>query len=199
MVQKAVAMVYPVSMHAISAVRPGRMMVGWRLALWAGLVATGLAAAGQEPAWRPPSVLTNVAQLRRFNSQEPGTGHLIRLEGNVWWVSPDRKKLVLNDASGAVELELNLPGHPVQPGQRVRLEGSGTITRRGADIKIGQGEPAGNPGLPLQLEVIGREAFPEMRWLAIGQTLRDGDEDSWAEVEGKVTLATEQPDGLLDL
>jgi signal transduction histidine kinase len=199
MVQKAVAMVYPVSMHAISPVRPGRMMAGWRLALWAGLVATGLAAAGQEPAWRPPSVLTNVAQLRRFNSQEPGTGHLIRLEGNVWWVSPDRKKLVLNDASGAVELELNLPGHPVQPGQRVRLEGSGTITRRGADIKIGQGEPAGNPGLPLQLEVIGREAFPEMRWLAIGQTLRDGDEDSWAEVEGKVTLATEQPDGLLDL
>ncbi len=172
---------------------------------WAGLlagalfIAAGPAALGEEPAGHSPSVLTNVAQLRNFSSQNPGASHLIRLEGNVWWVSPAREKLVLHDASGAVELELDLPGHPAQPGQRVRLEGSGKILRSRADIKIGPVEPAGNPGTPLRLEVIGREAFPEMHWLAIGQTLREGDEDSWAEVEGEVTLATERPDGLLVL
>jgi signal transduction histidine kinase len=176
-----------------------------RTVVWAGLlvgaflVAAGTAALGDEPAWRSPTVLTNIAQLQRFSSQEPGAGHLFRLEGDVWWASPARGTLVLHDASGAVELELDLLGHPVQPGQRVRLEGSGTITWRGADIKIGPGGPAGNLGVPLRLEVIGREAFPEMRRLVIDQTLREGDEDSWAQVEGEVTLATEQPDGLLVL
>ena len=173
-----------------------------RAEAWAGLLVgaflavAGPAALGEEPVWRPPSVLTNIAQLRRFSSQEPGASHQFRLEGNVWWASQAWGRLVLHDASGAVELELDLPGHPVQPGQRMRLEGSGTVTWRGTDIKIGPGEPAGNPGVPLRLEVIGREAFPEMRRLVIGQTLRDGDEDPWAEVEGEVTLASEQPDGL---
>ena len=199
MVQKAVAMVYLVSMHAISFARRGRTTGGCRLVLTVILVATGLAATGQEPAGLSSPVVTNIVQLRRLSSQGSNARYSIRLEGSVWWVSPGREKLVLHDASGAVELELDLPGHPAQPGQRVRLEGSGKILRRGADIKIGPVEPAGNPGTPLRLEVIGREAFPEMHWLAIGQTLREGDEDSWAEVEGEVTLATERPDGLLVL
>jgi signal transduction histidine kinase/uncharacterized protein YdeI (BOF family) len=191
-VQKAATIVYSISMRVIN------FAIRRRTAAWAGLLAGALLAAagpsvlGQEPIWRPPPVLTDIAQLRRFSSEEPGAGHLFRLEGNVWWVSPAQGKLVLHDASGAVELELDLSGRRVQPGQRVRLEGSGTITRRGAEIKIG-------PGEPLRLEVIGPEAFPEMRWLAIGQALREGDEDSWAELEGEVTLATEQPDGLLVL
>lgn len=46
------------------------------------------------------------------------------------------------------------------------------------------------------LDVIGRGTFPELRWLAIGQTLREGDEDSWARVEGEVTKVDEQSDGL---
>jgi signal transduction histidine kinase len=199
MIQKMAGVFYPVSMHATCFARPGQTAVFCRLLSAAVAVAGGLAIMGQEPAGHSFSTVTNIAQLRRISFQEPGASHLIRLEGSVWWVSPAREKLVLHDASGSVELELDLPGHPAQPGQRVRLEGSGKILRRGADIKIGPGEPAGTPGPPLRLELIGREAFPEMHWLAIGQTLREGDEDSWAEVEGEVTLATERPDGLLVL
>ncbi|MGA2788482.1 MAG: ATP-binding protein [Verrucomicrobiota bacterium] len=186
-------------MHAINLALRWRAAACVSLLVGVFLTMSGPAALGQEPAWVPPSVLNSIAQLRRFSSQQPVASHSFRLEGTVWWVSPAREKLVLHDESGAVELEFDLPGQRVQPGQRVRLEGSGTITRRGAEIKISPGEPAGNPGVPLRLEVIGREAFPDMRWLAIGQILREGDEDSWAEVEGEVTSATEQPDGLLDL
>jgi signal transduction histidine kinase len=163
------------------------------------MVAAGSTALGEEQAWRPPSVLTNITQLKRFSSQDSGASHSFRLEGTVWWVNPAHDRLVLNDASGAVELGLDLSRHPVLPGQRVRLEGSGTITRRGGDIKISLGEPVGNSGTPISLEVIGRETFPEMHWLAIGQTLQLEDEGFWAEVEGQVTLATERPDGLLEL
>jgi signal transduction histidine kinase len=168
---------------------------GLRVAVF--LIAAGVAVRGQD--WRPPAVLTNIAQLRSFSLQESGASHPFRLEGSLWWVSPDRGKMVLHDTSGAVELEFDLPVHPVQPGQRVRLEGSGTVNRRGANIRIGPSAPAGSPDMSLRLEVTGREAFPEMRWLAIGQNLREGDEDSWAEVEGEVTLATEQSNGLLVL
>jgi signal transduction histidine kinase len=173
----------------------------FRCGLWAGALLAFLpsVASGKEPVWRPPSVLTNVAQLRSFSLQEPGASHPFRLEGNVWWVSPGREKMVLNDASGAVELECNLAAHPVEPGQRVRLEGADAISRKGANIRIGPVSPGGVPGAPIRVEVIGREAFPEMHWLAIGQILREGDEDSWAEVEGEVTLATEQANGLLVL
>jgi signal transduction histidine kinase len=199
MVQKISAMSYSITMRVIhSAIRRGGAAWGGLLVA-ALLVGAGPVAPGEEPEWRSPLVLTNVAQLRRFSLQEPGTAHPFRLEGNIWWVSPARERMVLHDASGAVELEFDLTGHPVQPGQRVRLEGAGAINWKGANIRITPSAPAVSPGVPLRLEVMGREAFPEMHWLAIGQTLREGDEDSWAEVEGEVTLASERPDGLLVL
>jgi signal transduction histidine kinase len=52
------------------------------------------------------------------------------------------------------------------------------------------GEPS------LELKVIGRAAFPRPRPLVIGQPLRQGEDTTWAEVEGKVTFASERPDGL---
>jgi signal transduction histidine kinase len=185
MVQKTVAIVYLEFMHAISFAR---------LALMVHLVVTGLAAAGQETAGLLPSVVTNIAQLRRLGSQESKARYFIRLEGDVWWANPARRKLVLHDASGTAELEMNFPDQTVQSGQRVRLEGNGAITRRGADFRAGANALVG--ASPLRLEVIGREALPDLRWIAIGQPLIQGDEDPWAEVEGEVTLVSEEPDGL---
>ena len=197
MVQKAVAMVYPVSMHAISFARSGRTAGRCRLALTVILVATGLAATGQETAGLSSPAVTNIAQLRRLSSQGSNARYSIRLEGNVWWANPTQRKLVLHDTSGTAELEMDFHTQPVQSGQRVRLEGNGTITRRGADFRIGAGGSLVAGGAsPLRLEVIGRGAFPDLRWIAIGQPLSQGDEDPWAEVEGEVTLVSEQPDGL---
>jgi len=190
-------MVYPVFMHAISFARPGRTGGRCGLALTVILVATGLAVTGQEPAGFPPSVLTNIAQLRRLSSQGSNARYAIRLEGNVWWANPTQRKLVLHDQSGTAELEMDFHTQPVPPGQRVRLVGNGTITHRGADFRIGTGGSMVAGGAsPTRLEVIGREALPDLRWIAIGQPLTPGDEDPWAEVEGEVTQVSEQPDGL---
>jgi len=194
MIQKRAVMVYPVFMHAISFARPGRTADICRLMLAGIAVVTGLVATGQEPAGPSFPVVTNIAQLRRLSSQGVNARYPIRLEGNVWWANPTQRKLVLHDQSGTAELEMNFPAQPVQSGQRVRLEGNGTITRRGADFRIGANGSSG--ASPTRLEVIGRGALPDLRWIAIGQPLIPGDEDPWAEVEGEVTLVSEQPDGL---
>jgi hypothetical protein len=183
-------------MRVISPSRPGRT-TGYRLLLAAVAVVVGLAAKGQESAGNVSSVVTNIAQLWQLSAQGAKTRYAIRLEGNVWWANPARRKLVLHDQSGTAELEMDFQSQPVQSGQRVRLEGIGTITRRGADFRIGAGGslPGGDATL-LRLEVIGRGVYPDLRWIAIGQPLLPGDEDPWAEVEGEVTLVSEQPDGL---
>ncbi len=168
-----------------------------RLALTAILAAVGLVAAGQEPAGQSSPVVTNIVQLRHLNSPGPKSGYPIRLEGNVWWSNPAQGKLVLHDPSGTAELELDFKGQPAQSGQQVRLEGNGVITRRGAEFRIASGQTVAAGGAsPLRLEIIGGGTFPGLRWIAIGQPLVPGDEDPWAEVEGEVTLASEQPDGL---
>jgi len=197
MIQNTASMVYFYSVHAISFPRRGRIAAGYRLAWTAIFVATGLAATGQPPAGLSSSVVTNIAQLRQLSSWGSKAGCPIRLEGNVWWVNPAQKRLVLHDQSGTAELDLDFQSQPVQSGQRVRLEGNGVITRRGADFRIDIGEaPAASGSLPLRLEIIGPGIFPGLRWIAIGQPLVPGDEDPWAEVEGEVTLASERPDGL---
>ncbi len=185
-------MVYSDFVHAIFFPKPGRIAVGCLLALTAIMVAIRPARAGL-----PSPAITNIVQLRQMSSQGSKANYPIHLEGNVWWVNPAQKKLVLHDPSGTAELDLDFQSQPVQSGQRVRLEGNGSITRRGADFRIdidGAASASGAP--PLQLEVVGPGTFPGLRWIAIGQPLVPGDEDPWAEVEGEVTLASEQPDGL---
>jgi signal transduction histidine kinase len=184
-------------MRAIFLAQPGWIAGGGRLTSAAVAVLIGLTARGQESAGSTPSVVTNIAQLRHLSTQGTNTRYMIRLEGSVWWANPTRRKLVLHDQSGTAELETEFQSTPVSSGQRVRLEGTGTITRRGADFRIGAGSPspAGDTA-PLRLEVVGRGVFPDLRWIAIGQPLLPGDEDPWAEVEGEVALVSEQPDGL---
>ena len=93
--------------------------------------------AGGAPAGSPLQSVTNIAQLSRLGSQNPDVGYFVHLEGDLLWVNPARGQLVLQDASGAEELEMDLHGQSLQPGQRVRLEGEGTITSRGAGFRLG--------------------------------------------------------------
>ena len=333
------AMVYFDFMPAIYHTGPGRIAADCRLAMAAILTLTGLAVTGQESVAPSFPVVTNIVQLRHLGFTAENTCYAIRLEGTVWWVSPAQGRLVLKDESGAAELKMDLAGQPVQPGQRVRVTGNGTIVRSGAGFRIGVTGPvvdndgihgmavksgvaylkAGRqpirvdwfngvekygleveyegPGLPrqkipdaalfrvqqdsvtgashwingldyrcfedsgeiltdfgqrtaiksgtignfdlgvlarsehvglqftgflevprdgpytfyitsddgsqlfagepsLRLEVIGRAGLPAPRQIVIGQTLREGENDQWAEVEGKVTFVNEQPDGV---
>jgi signal transduction histidine kinase len=85
---------------------------------------------------RLPEV-TNIVQLSRLGSQNPNISHAIRVEGDILWANPAQGKFVLRDASGAEELVMDLRGQSLEPGQRVRLEGESTMTRRGAGVQLG--------------------------------------------------------------
>src|SRR5262245_26510365 len=63
-------------------------------------------------------------------------------------------------------------------------------TRSDDGSRLFVGEPS------MQLRVIGEAAFPQPHPFTIGEKLRDAEGGQWAEVEGKVTFASEQPDGL---
>jgi signal transduction histidine kinase len=100
--------------------------------------------------------VTTVRQIRLLASQTPDASYSIRLEGDVWWANPARGVLVLKDDSGAGELEMDLHGQPVEPGQRVRLEGNGTITPTGAGFRIGaKGPVVDNDGVHGMVEKSG--------------------------------------------
>jgi signal transduction histidine kinase len=178
-VQKTASVVYLFFMHTVSVVL---------LALGAGLTTNELNAADQQAGF-PSGMVTNVGQLQHLNFQKLNADYSIRLDGTVWWVNPAQNKLVLHDASGTAELEADLHGQPVQFGQRVLLEGNGTIIHRGAGFRIGVREPS------WQVKIAGQGTLPDFRWIAIGQTLNENEDDPWAQVEGEVTMVSEQPDG----
>jgi signal transduction histidine kinase len=106
----------------------------------------GLQAAAADPsATGPaPAEVTNVHQIRLLASQTPDTSYAIHLEGDVWWADAAQGLMVLKDDSGAEELQVDLPGQFVEPGQRVRLEGNGTITRTAGGFRVGSIRPVVN-------------------------------------------------------
>ncbi|HXJ56744.1 MAG TPA: PA14 domain-containing protein, partial [Verrucomicrobiae bacterium] len=92
--------------------------------------------------------ITNVAQLRQLASQASSVAQAIVLEGAVWWASRRQGRLVLQDWSGAAELEMDCRGTSVASGQRVRVQGYATIARRGASIRLGaNGAVVDNDGI----------------------------------------------------
>ncbi len=88
--------------------------------------------------------VTNVSQIPLLASQTPTASYSFHLEGNVWWVNPGSGNLVLKDDSGVEVLEMDLHGQPVEAGQRVSLEGNGTIERTGSSFKLGIDGPVVN-------------------------------------------------------
>ena len=89
-------------------------------------------------------------------TQTANTNYVIRLDGHVWWADPAQGRLVLKDDSGAEELQVELSGGFVAPGQRVRLEGNGTITRTGSGFRIGpKGPVVDNDGVHGMVEKTG--------------------------------------------
>jgi len=86
----------------------------------------------------------------------PVTSHFIKLDADVWWANPRQGRLVLKDDSGAEEVEMDLHGVSVMAGQRVHIEGHGTIAPAGAAFKIGaRGPVVDNDGVHGMVEKSG--------------------------------------------
>ena len=129
--------------------------VGCGMVLGAGL-GTSMAQADSSSDGQTSVLVTNVHQIRLWADQTPKLSCSFHLEGDVWWANSAQGKFVLKDDSGVEELEMNLPGEFPEPGQRVRLDGSGTITPAGAGFKIGaKGPVVDNDGVHGMVEKSG--------------------------------------------
>ncbi|MGH7990469.1 MAG: hypothetical protein ACREDS_09820, partial [Limisphaerales bacterium] len=142
------------------------MRASWLIGFWNILVcsaliiiaqsATRTAQADQNFSPQISAEVTNVSQIRSLAAQIPKKSYSIRLEGDVWWANPKQGRFVLKDDSGAEELEVDLHGESVKAGQRVRLEGNGTITPTGAGFRIGaKGPVVDNNGIHGMIEKVG--------------------------------------------
>lgn len=109
--------------------------------------------------------VTNVAQLRRLANDGAIVPHTFRLAGDVWWANAAQGRFVLHDESGAEALELELPRPFPQSGQRVTLEGTTTVGRRGFALRLGaKGPVVDNNGVHALIEKSGAvylEAGPQ--------------------------------------
>lgn len=100
--------------------------------------------------------ITNVQQIRLLATQIPNANYTFHLEGDVWWAKPAEGRFVLKDDSGAEELEMDLQGQPLAAGQRVRLEGNGTLIKTGTGFKLGvKGPVVDNDGVHIMVEKLG--------------------------------------------
>jgi signal transduction histidine kinase len=97
---------------------------------------TQTARANQSPNNQTSGEVTNVSQIQLLASQIPDKCYSFRLEGDVWWSNPRQEKFVLKDDSGAEELEMDFNGQSVESGQRIRLEGIGTIKPTGSGFQL---------------------------------------------------------------
>lgn len=100
--------------------------------------------------------VTNIAQLRlRSNLDTPAACDL-HLTGDVWWANAAQGRLVLQDATGTEALELETAGPFPESGQRIRLDGTTTVLRRGAALRLGaKGPVIDNNGVHALIEKAG--------------------------------------------
>jgi signal transduction histidine kinase len=71
--------------------------------------------------------ITNVMQLRKLADSQPGCAGSVCIEGTVWWSDNKEGRLILHDASGTEQMELDMPCQMPHQGDRVRLEGNCTV------------------------------------------------------------------------
>jgi signal transduction histidine kinase len=149
--------------RAVSASRCPAPARGWLIVsalVTLAALAARLDATADPPAPTPDlraiTSITSLRQLPEASSHGQSSSYHIRLEGTVLWSSATQDWIVLEDASAAEELELNHHGQPLRPGERVRIEGNGTIERRGAAFKIGvHGPVIDNNGIHAMVEKAG--------------------------------------------
>jgi signal transduction histidine kinase/uncharacterized protein YdeI (BOF family) len=104
--------------------------------IFALLIAAGALPAA-DPAF-PQQVLqtvTNVSQLYRLSQDKQRTICSVRLEGVVCEVTPAGDNMALRDGSGDLDVNIDLRGRSIQPGQKVLVEGTGIMNERGLSLQ----------------------------------------------------------------
>ena len=142
----------------------GNAAIGRALIFCAGPLLSATVWADPIQASPDVAVVTNLAQLSQLSSQNPKTSYRVRLEGDILWADTAQGEFVLRDASGAGELGMDLRGLSLEPGQRVRLDGESTITRRGAGVQLGvMGPVVDDDGVHTMIEKSGAVYLPAGR------------------------------------
>jgi signal transduction histidine kinase len=100
--------------------------------------------------------ITNLLQLRAMATQKPSASFSFRIEGTVLWANSAQGQFVLQNASAAEKLEVELGAARVELGQVVRVEGTGTVARIGDAIRLGaKGPVVNNDGVHGMIEKSG--------------------------------------------
>src|ERR1017187_9180429 len=113
-------------MHTAFLAWSWRAVVGCALILGGGWMAAETMRADEVLNRQPLPEVTNVMQISRLVLQNSNAGYDLHLTGDIWWANPAQGEFVLKDESGAAELEMDLQGQSIQPGQRVQVEGNAT-------------------------------------------------------------------------
>jgi len=79
--------------------------------------------------------VTNISQLYRLSQDKQRTICSVRLEGVVCDVTPNRDNMALRDGSGDLDVNMDLRGRSIQPGQKVLVEGTGIMNERGLSLQ----------------------------------------------------------------
>jgi signal transduction histidine kinase len=95
----------------------------------------------------PASSITNLIQLSQMVDTEQAFVGSINIEGTVWWSSESEGRVILNDDSGTVQVELDFPCQMPLQGARVSLAGKCTMVKNRDVIKLSSIPVVENDGL----------------------------------------------------
>lgn len=136
-------------MRAAVAVLACRTLLPFCLAIAGGWSQAQPALAQPADATQVTTEITNLLQIRQldFSTVKVSYPVSLDLEGQVGWVGPERAQLALLEPSGqGVRLELDGQEQAVRLGQRVRLRGTGNLSRRGDHFAVGNRLELNNDG-----------------------------------------------------
>jgi len=168
----------------------------WLRLSWLLLLSLLLATPRGAPA-AETAPITSLAELHRL-STESRTPHSLLLEGTVWYADAANGRLILNDASGTIELLLDLDDAGLQPGDRIRLSGTATLLNRGNTCELTRLAVVDNDGIQLERESRGSVHLDAGRHpISVDWFNADGSSFLGIEYEGPGLTRRSLPDSVL--
>lgn len=104
-----------------------------------------------------------IRSLADFETALAGEELAVDFEATVWYCDSSTGRLVLHDATDTAEVQMDLRGHLVQPGDQLTVAGQGMILNRGTRFEFTQISVVDNNGLH------GPEKLSGSVWLEAGR------------------------------
>src|SRR5580658_3639656 len=105
--------------------------------------------------------LTQIGQFAQDARAVSPVNYHLQLDADVWWVDVPANRLVLHDASGTSEVELDLQDQPLEAGQRIHVEGYGSLVQTANGFRFGViGPVVDNDGVHSMIEKSGSVYLP---------------------------------------